>query len=439
MKYKKRELLSMVDSMQKACNIIYKRNNIPKENLIDILTECQAVAIEVGNYIESAFEGKEFIVKLLEDYVETVYQISLCHDTPIEYSKNIKVMWQQLMEIYNKINLGIPEDKKEVVFLPYKAAMWDSLESIWMAADKRDDVDAYVIPIPYFDKNEDGSFGAMHYEGEEYPEYVPITKWDEYDLTTRRPDAIYFHNPYDDMNHVTSVHPDYYSNELQKHTNMLVYVPYFVAVNDTICEELCLNPGVLFANKVIVQSEIVRKVYIEQFHKFEKENSCEGVFGVAEDKFLALGSPKYDKILNSNKNDFDLPMDWKAKIYKEDNTARKIILYNTTIDAMLNQKGMVEKIEQVLEIFEKQDEVLLWWRPHPLLQATLQAMKPIDYEKYMRLVNDFMEKQIGIYDDTADLQRAIVYADAYYGDNSSVVELFKQTGKPILLQRVANE
>lgn len=57
----------------------------------------------------------------------------------------------------------------EVVFLPYKASMWDSLESVWRKYDADPEWRAKVVPIPYYDKNADGSFGEYHYEGNEYP------------------------------------------------------------------------------------------------------------------------------------------------------------------------------------------------------------------------------------------------------------------------------
>ena len=37
----------------------------------------------------------------------------------------------------------------KVVFMPYKASMWDSLESVWMAADKDERCEALVVPITY--------------------------------------------------------------------------------------------------------------------------------------------------------------------------------------------------------------------------------------------------------------------------------------------------
>ena len=61
----------------------------------------------------------------------------------------------------------------EAVFLPYKASMWESFKSVWKAAVADPRCDAFVVPIPYFDKNLDGSLRDMHYEGSQYPKNVP--------------------------------------------------------------------------------------------------------------------------------------------------------------------------------------------------------------------------------------------------------------------------
>jgi len=39
-----------------------------------------------------------------------------------------------------------------------------------------------------------------------------------------------------------------------------------------------------------------------------------------------------------------------------------------------------------------------------------------------------------IYDTSPDLHRAIAWSDCYFGDLSSVVELFSATGKPVIIQ-----
>ena len=143
-------------------------------------------------------------------------------------------------------------------------------------------------------------------------------------------------------------------------------------------------------------------------------------------------------MLSTKKEDLDVPQEWLKIIEKPDGNWKKIILYNTGIAALLafNEKW-VDKIENVLETFrENQDEIALLWRPHPLLENTMASMRPNVLEKYMRLKKIYTAEGWGIYDETADVDRAVVLSDAYYGDTSSVVQLYRQTGKPIMIQNV---
>ena len=42
----------------------------------------------------------------------------------------------------------------------------------------------------------------------------------------------------------------------------------------------------------------------------------------------------------------------------------------------------------------------------------------------------------GNYDDTPDLDRALILSDAYYGDGSSVVQLCRRIDMPVMIQNV---
>ena len=48
------------------------------------------------------------------------------------------------------------ETISKVAFMPYKASMWDSLESIWMAADKDKRCETAVVPLTYYELGSDG-------------------------------------------------------------------------------------------------------------------------------------------------------------------------------------------------------------------------------------------------------------------------------------------
>lgn len=436
MGYKKKELIKIIGSLAEVNDAVIKNfSHADTKAIIEALTECQETAITIGTYLEGNGQGD--IVHRLEDYCEMIYQMTLILSNPNQVKKLAKKIQKQLLQVSNQVKYDLPDDKKEVIFLPYKASMWDSLESVWKAAAEDETCEAFVIPIPYFDKNPEGTFGQLHYEGNEYPKDVPITDWQAYHIPERRPDAIYIHNPYDQFNYVTSVHPDYYASNLRKYTDLLVYIPYFIAIDDNVEEHFCTTNGVLYAHKVIVQSKKVRQTYIKEFHKFEKENHCKDLFGKIEDKVVALGSPKYDKVLASKREDYELPCEWEKVIQRPDGNRKKVILYNTTIGSTLKESAdMLAKIEDVLRFFENDRETALLWRPHPLLKTTLRSMRPDLLQDFLRIEEQYKKGGWGIYDESADLYRAIAVSDAYYGDMSSVVELYKQTGKPIMIQNV---
>lgn len=435
MKYKKKDILYTIDILVRTNQSLANCKTHEAESIENTLIECQNAAIQVGTYLETLGETTKPIVTLLEDYCENIYQQSIHLNNVSIYRNLSEEIHSQLGKIRESIKNELTLDRKEVVFLPYKASMWDSLESVWMAATEEGDWDVYVIPVPYYEKNPDGSLGALIYEGMEYPEYVPVMDWREYKIEEHRPDIIFIHNPYDDCNFVTSIHPVFYSRELKKYTDLLVYIPYFIGIDGKVAEHLCTTPGVLNADKVIVESEDVKKVYIKAIKRFERENGCKGIFGKLEKKILALGSPKQDRICNLNIEKIDVPQEWNKLIYDENAIKRKVIFYNTAVTTLLNNSNVVlEKIEKVLEWFKHEKKVVLLWRPHPLVVSTIKSMRPRLYHKYVSIVNRYKNEGWGIYDDTADLERAILISDAYYGDSSSVMELYKETGKPILIQ-----
>ncbi len=437
---------------------------------MSLLADCQNGALALGNLIEE-IEGEIETISFLEEYCELLYQIyqelekrkkswegketgrkanakrdvqsndieenSLCHNK----------IHKRLKKAYDRIAISIKNDikvRQEIVFLPYKASMWDSLESVWKAAEEDPECDVYVVPIPYYDKNPDGSFRELYYEGDRYPAYVSVTRYDDYDFAKRQPDVIFIHNPYDECNYVTSVHPFFYSNNLKRFTKKLVYIPYFILeeINPESVEErrriahFCMVPGVFNSDKVIVQSETMRKAYIYILLEATKGQGFTRRYW--EEKILGLGSPKIDKVIRTTKKDLDVPADWQKIISTPDGTMKKIVFYNNTISALLQyDEDMIIKMKSVFAVFKRErDEIALLWRPHPLIESTLKCMRPHLWDAYNKIRNDYLSEAWGIYDDTSDVDRAIVLSDAYYGDMSSVVQMYKRTGKPIMIQNV---
>lgn len=199
-------------------------------------------------------------------------------------------------------------------------------------------------------------------------------------------------------------------------------------------KHFCMVPGVYNSDQTIVQSENMRKIYIDVL----TEKIGQHTRPYWEKKILGLGSPKFDKVTNTKKEDIIIPEQWKKILYKSDGSMKKVILYNTSVNALLDKsEQMLKKIQNVIQVFETmQQNVVLLWRPHPLTKATIESMHPELYLEYEKLVEQYKTDGWGIYDDSPDLDRAITICDAYYGDGSSLVQLCQKAGKPVMIQDV---
>ncbi len=410
-KYKKRQYMEMLGTLTRANEALARFRESAGSLAADVLAQCQQLAICIGEDLEKREEGGE-IVGLLEDYCEALYQMSLQDEDTWEDLR--KEAGDKLARISGEIRLKVAEDKKEIVFLPYKASMWDSMESVWQAAREDLDCEVYVVPIPYYDRKPDGSLGQLHDEGGLYPDYVPVTSWREYSIEGRRPDVVYIHNPYDDMNLVTTVHPDFYSGKLKQSAKLLVYIPYYIT-SGGMSESRGSCPVYYHADYIIVQAERFKEYFDP---------------AIPQEKLLALGSPKADRVIRRCQDPPQPPGEWRDKM-----EGKKVFFYNTSLAEMLGDTAaFLKKMEYVFQCFLGREDACLLWRPHPLLEATFDSMRP-QYRPYFdALKRAFVDGNLGIYDTTPDITDTVALCDAYVGDpGSSVTALFGVAGKPMFI------
>lgn len=419
-KAQKKELFDIINSLQKAHEEI--KNALAQNNAAyaqDMIAECQAAAVSIGETIEKS-EGEGHVsVSCLEEYCELLFRVyEDINGGNANVNKIYKILRKQLIKIENSIKNDIVV-RKEIVFFPYKASMWDSLESIYLAAKADPECDAYCVPIPYYDLNSDRSLGKMHYEGNDYPKDIEVTDWQEYDFEHIMPDVIYTHNPYDDWNTVTSIHPRFYSANLKKYTNCLVYVPYYSTAGD-MSEGQKTLPVYFNADYIVIQSEKYRKFFDTR---------------IPNEKFLPFGSPKFDSLIRKCQNPLQVPAEWKEKMYAKDGSRKKVYFYNTSIGGMLdNTENFLKKMIYVFDNFKGRDDVCLLWRPHPLMDSTFDRMRPQYKQKYEDIKKAYIESGIGIYDTTSCIEDTIALSDVYIGDAAtSVTSLFGVAGKPMFM------
>lgn len=304
--------------------------------------------------------------------------------------------------------------KQRVGFICYNASMWDSLESVYLLAKKK----GWKIDIiaPYYRKGEDISTDKK--------ELKKLVKRKVLTNTDKHYDIMFNNNPYDDDNLVTKLDPKFWNCHLNKLCDCLVYIPY-ASVPYTIDANASVMNGIICSDMVVVENEFCRdaccKILHDYFLKvYNKDLDFSG-------KFFVFGSPKYDKVLSSKKEDFKLPRKWKKLIGN-----KKIVVLNTSLKPFLNDTESLNKVAKIIDRYYNNENYILWWRPHPLMIATIQNLRPHLLNQYLELVNWYKKNNIGIYDDSGDLHRSIMYADFCISDPSSVTYLYDKINKKVI-------
>lgn len=424
----KNQMITVLDTVQEMLE--YIRTVKDSNQIVHYVTECMVTVERLRaniNVTVHGFNDKEFVklLNLCECLREGCNQSSL--------KKTLK----KAVRITEDAKQSIRKDIKAkwiALFLPYKASMWTSLESLWMAADADPDCEAIVIPIPYYELDAMGRKNKLCYEGKLFPNYVPITDYTEYNIEDEQPEIICIHNPYDDINTVTRVPEQFYSSYLREHTSCLVYSSYYTRmIVDLRSRDRLYLPGMINAHKIIVESEGFKKILIDKY-------------GYALDKLLAVGSPKIDGVVTRIRQHYEMPEEWKSKLVGR----KAVFLLNTHMLYFIKWENYVEKVEgrknfgiqyhkKILNTILDRSDCGLIWRPHPLLK-TVMNRKDYGEEPYRESLQfiETMEDMIrcssnGVIDTTADYGMAFHCTDALISTYSTLVQEYMVTGKPVLL------
>ena len=411
-RYIKGQIVELLNTMSDAVKMLPDAVRENASQFTNLLADQQEAAMAVGQQIEDAEGEGTKAVQLLEQYCELLWELNQQQEH-LE-KDDIDHLDQVLDQVKNEIR-KLPE-QYDVVFMPYKASMWDCMESVWQAACDDPDCFPFVVPIPYFDLK-DGQIVKKNYEGDQFPPYVPITAYEGFPLEEIHPSAIFIHNPYDEYNIVTRVAPEYFSAELKKVTDRLIYIPYFVT-GGAVAVTHSYKPSYENVDFIVTQCEDMIDSYASRLPR---------------NKFLPFGSPVADRILRLEKEKPAIPEDWKRQLKNgKDFGGDRAVMLNTSISLFMQQRErFFDKIEYLMELAKNVEGITLVWRPHPLLRSTAETMGWGYAVRLTELEEKFRKEKIGVLDHTRDVGETVALCDAYLGETaSSMIHMFGIARKP---------
>ena len=318
-----------------------------------------------------------------------------------------------------------PED---VVFIPFAPKYWKYMEKLYRQYADSDSYRVWVVPVPYYYKDWDGSAAEEVFDPDGYPDELYIQDYRQVDLESFHPAKIVIQNPFDEWNSVYTVPQTYYSSRLKEYTDELIYVPFFVTDDFTKEQEVeyinmdhyvCM-PGVINANTVILPSETLKTTYTEKLMGFAGTDD-EAIRGVLDDKIIVRPD-----------------MVFKDKEHEAGKTAgKKTLVYLTSIST-LAEKGQAatDKINRVLDILSSEAErINVIWATQ-CCGEELSLVDKTTADDFREAVERFRSGGIGEFIQDVgpkDYERLLNEGDAYYGEPSALALGFYYRKKPVMI------
>ena len=421
--------------------LLNKDSGLSYEDIITYLSELQNNIVSFGTLTES-IKGEDCnTVKLLEQYLEVIYKVAKYvqkFDEGISYEASAESKYAECDEGVKDTFASISEaidseivNRRSVLFLPVKAKHFSSMRIAYEMEAATPDTDVYVMPLPYYYKEYDGSFkDEMHIDTEEFIKAnIPVTDYSRFDLSLLCPEKIYINSAYDEYNMAVSVDTRFYARIVKKYTEKLIYIPYFKLMEfdraNYPCwynmQYYCTVPGVVMADKVYVQSENTRKAYIDKLNEW-------------------VGDEKYTDIWEQKIDVYNESCEKHSEDELRDAGSKKTIVWFVSAGSLAEfGDKYIEKAYRNLDVFAlSKDKLKVLLNSEPFLDEMIKNYSDELYKKWTGFIDEFNRSGIGevvsqVEEKSVDV---LLKATAYYGDPSYICKDFILMKKPVMLQNV---
>lgn len=333
--------------------------------------------------------------------------------------------------------------KRKVLFLAAGPMWWKSLTPLYEKEMANPESEICVVALPMLFKDcygeiiENDEELAVAARENEYPEGVTITRWYEFEIEQYRPDRIYIQDVYDGENPVMTVPAIYFASCVRQYTKELVMVPPLCADdfapedrNDVYGMKYYVTaPGVVYADKVLIQTECIRDRYLETLTAWAGEDTKK----YWEEKLVLRSSwekgfdLKNELLLKKSENETENEVTTM--------TAKKNILF------VIGANELAEYGDQAAVFLHKKLDILKKNIKSINVTFCLYPSELQDWEESLReQVEPFVREIEGALEwgGLCDLREnemteIIEGCDAYYGSASPLVVEFVRAKKPVMI------
>ena len=245
-KQERKNLRAIILESFKALENTWKEaseKKIGKDGLKALCQKSQEEALAIGNAIET--RGSLPSVSILEEFCTLLFQLyeslenvtsensskGFCDEKEIE-EQGIANQEEKLTQIFKTLVLAKTQFsldwKPRVLFLAYSLERFEkTLAEEFRCLLEEQQLELFLLPVPYGFKNVKGELKERFYEGESFQKKYPILDYKSLNLQSLQADIIVTPTAFDHVNPVFSLDPFYDTKNIKMFTPNLIYYPDF--------------------------------------------------------------------------------------------------------------------------------------------------------------------------------------------------------------------
>lgn len=309
---------------------------------------------------------------------------------------------------HKEIGQSVYTQKKcKILFLLQEYPIFPASEYLYRTAaiDPRFEVQA--VYVPFYHKNqtqENHNLEIYNSEG------IPAVNYDEYNLSAENPDVVIFTKPYNNIPKQFSI------TEVEKLVKYTIYIPYGLELNKRL---------IRYGFRDYCHFAVWRHL---AYGSIVKEYGAK--YGFRNGENIAVwGHPRVD---NYRKENIPAPNpEWQEKI-----NDRKVILWcphHTIVPGPECVSTWLENYEMIFSLFEKHRDLVLLWRPHPLLFGAIVNNNYMSKKELATFLADKQAQENIVLDQTPDYRTAFSMSDAIITDGTTFSLEYLLTGNPLMV------
>lgn len=88
--------------------------------------------------------------------------------------------------------------KQNIIFMPYAYSQWEKMKSVYeQLMNEKDKCNAFILPLPYGEKDDQGNVVKWHYDGEKFIQEGTVLDFRTVDFPALQPDVLVLSHAYD--------------------------------------------------------------------------------------------------------------------------------------------------------------------------------------------------------------------------------------------------